>query len=219
MWYKFAITRDEHIEFMKSQIEHLEAMKLAYPRKAEHIDQIIRKYQEAINAQPTQSIGKNKKPIDVSRHTAVPAGFHDRLRKTTFDIMGRSPDVAERLEVYHNEVPVDLLSSLDRLYLKYGDEMRKYFDPMREELRAKYGDTIKLFRCEDVKTKLQNKPLSAYTNSKVIAEQFMQPGRRVVQREIPIDAIWGASRFISDTGERPTEFWIENSKLGLSGEN
>ena len=195
---------------MKNQIDHLEKMKIEYPQKTPFIDEIIDKFKKEIN---TQIIPSNRKTIDESRITTMPKGFHDRLRRTTFDMMNHVPGISSQLEDYHHGVPLDALSSLDRLYMKHGDELRNYFEPMREELRAKFGDTIRLFRAEDEKQTMKNKPISAYTNSKLVAEQFVYPGRKVVERNIPIDAIWGASRYISDTGERPTEFWVENSKI------
>lgn len=153
-------------------------------------------------AQSEENTELNKTPI---------TKFIAELVKNTTSLL--PPKEFNEIEKYQQGVYARQLSQVDHIYLNDNGEFRARFDPVREALKAKFGDNIVLFRAEDITPGLPGKPLSAYTHNPKIAQAFLRPGRRLVQKIVPIEAIYAVIKKHDAGGERPIEFLVENSKL------
>lgn len=151
---------------------------------------------------------------DTEHPPVTPKGkIAELAAKATDEAAALHPKFKQVIEDYQTEVILGHEGPIDRAF-KAHPEWRDSFEDVREALRAEHGDTIKLWRAEDIEPGVKGKTLSAYTNKKSIAEQFMADGRVLVEREVPVDSIAMAIR----TPNRPLEFLVENSKLTKAAE-
>lgn len=77
------------------------------------------------------------------------------------------------------------------------------FTPIREQLRSKYGETIPLFRAVGEQIE---KPTTNWASTREGAARF---GDNIVQRDVPIDDIWGVNVGLNGNYE---EFIISSSR-------
>jgi len=153
--------------------------------------------------------GKSPWRVDKDHPAIAPKGETGELaQKLTDDLATKDHTFTHSVESYQHGVTLGHESLIDRNY-RNNPQWREHFEPMREHLRSKYGDTVTLYRAEDATPGVPGKPLSAYTLNKKVAGQFVYEGRSVVKREVPVDAIAMSVR----TPNRPLEFLVENAKM------
>jgi hypothetical protein len=102
----------------------------------------------------------------------------------------------------------------DLSYRFYGQSLYDSFRPIREALREISGsDHIRLYRAQSPDGLIDNKHTLTWATKKE-AEKYMEPGRVLVERNVPIDDVVALNMAAGKRGKGFHEFIVFNEKRG-----